>query len=110
MDMTDAPLPEDQPQFLYLTTTGHRSGNPHQIEIWFVAHGGRYYLVAEHRERTHWVQNIQHNPSITFRVGNRETGDAYRGTGRVVNLDAEPELTAAVRALMDAKYEWSDGL
>ena len=25
-------------QFLYLTTTGHKSGAPHEIEIWFVPH------------------------------------------------------------------------
>ncbi len=28
----------NEPPYLYLTTTGRRSGNPHEIEIWFVAH------------------------------------------------------------------------
>jgi deazaflavin-dependent oxidoreductase (nitroreductase family) len=96
----------DEPPYLYLTTTGWKSGNSHTIEIWFVAHEGRYYLVSEHRERSHGVQNIRHNPSVTFRVGEA----TFQGTGRVVDPTAEPELAAAVSALMDAKYEWSDGL
>lgn len=93
-------------QYLYLTTIGWISGEPHEIEIWFVAHNGAYYLVSERRERSHWVQNIQRNPSITFRVGDH----THKGTGRIIDPGAEPELAAAVRQLMDAKYDWSDGL
>jgi deazaflavin-dependent oxidoreductase (nitroreductase family) len=93
-------------EYLYLTTTGWKSGRPHEIEIWYVPHDERYYLVAETRERAHWVQNIRHNPAIHLRVGARSTP----GFGRVVDPAAEPTLAAAVRALMDAKYNWSDGL
>jgi deazaflavin-dependent oxidoreductase (nitroreductase family) len=91
-------------QFLYLTTQGWRSGNPHRIEIWFVEYEGRFYIVAETRQQAHWVQNIQHNSAVEFRVG--ET--TYQGTGRLI--DAEPDLIQAISALMDEKYEWSDGL
>lgn len=96
----------DEPLYLYLTTTGWRSGSPHMIEIWFVAHGGRYYLVSEKREGSHWVQNIRRTPAVTFHVGDK----TFAGSGRIVDPAQEPELAAAVRALMDAKYEWSDGL
>ncbi len=92
--------------YLYLTTTGWRSKNPHQIEIWFVACRGKYYIVAETRDKAHWVQNIRHNPAVTVRV----EGRTFQGTGRVVAPAQEPDLAAEVRALMDAKYEWSDGL
>jgi deazaflavin-dependent oxidoreductase (nitroreductase family) len=92
--------------FLYVTTQGHITGRPHEIEIWYVAHDGRYYIVAEHRERAHWVQNIRRQPEVTFRVA----GGAYAGSGRVVDANGEPDLAQAVRALMDAKYDWSDGL
>lgn len=91
---------------LYLTTIGRRTGRPHQIEIWFVVHDGCWYLVSELRERADWVQNIQHNPAVTIRVGDR----AWDGMGRVVDAAAEPQRATAVRALMDAKYGWSDGL
>lgn len=93
-------------QFIYVTTTGWKSGNPHEIEIWFVERDGRYYIVAERREKTHWVQNIQRNPAVTGRLA----GQPFSGMGRVVHDADEPELAAAVKALMDAKYRWSDGL
>lgn len=96
----------EEPQFIYVTTTGWKSGNPHTIEIWFVAYEGRYYIVSEHYEKSHWVQNIQRYPAVTFRVGE----ETFQGTGRVIDRSAEPELAAAVSALMDAKYEWSEGL
>ncbi len=92
--------------YLYLTTTGWKTGQPHQIEIWFVAHKGQYYLVAETRDKAHWVQNIRRHSAVTFRV----EGKTFQGTGRVVDPAQEPGLAAEVRALMDAKYDWSDGV
>ena len=93
-------------QFLYLTTTGWKSGNSHEIEIWYVAHDSCFYIVSEHFERSHWVQNIQRQPSVTFRVGD----SSYQGAGRVVETTADPALAEAVCNLMDAKYGWSNGL
>ncbi len=94
------------PEFLYLTTIGWRSGSPHEIEIWYVPYAGRYYLIAEHGRGAHWVQNIAHRPAITFRVD----GQSFRGTGRMIEREAEAPLAVEVSALMDAKYEWSSGL
>ncbi len=106
--MTEPPadLPAPVSPFLYLTTTGHRSGRPHEIEIWYVEHDGHYYIVSEHRERSHWVRNVRQQPNVTIRV----TGVTYAGVGRVVDAETEPDIAAAVSALMDAKYAWSDGL
>jgi len=95
-----------EPQYLYLTTRGWKTGRDHTIEIWFVAHLGRYYLVSEHRERSHWVQNIRRTPQVAVRVDDH----TFSGLGRVIDPAAEPALAQAVSALMDAKYEWSDGL
>jgi deazaflavin-dependent oxidoreductase (nitroreductase family) len=94
------------PEYLYLTTTGRKSGLPREIEIWYVAHGGCYYLIAEGREKADWVQNIQAAPAVSFWVLNQ----TYIGTGRAVDPAVEPELAAAVSKLMDDKYNWSDGL
>ncbi len=104
--MSNKPTDSNEAEFLYLTTTGWKTGRPHEIEIWFVSYGGRYYVVSEMGERAHWVQNIRHNPALHFRVGGR----TFQGTGRAIDRQAEPELAAAVSALMDAKYDWSDGL
>lgn len=98
-------VPADLP-YLYLTSTGWKSGSPHRIEIWFVAYNGAFYIVAERRERSHWVQNIRHNPSVTFEVGDQ----TYTGIGRLIDNAAEPDLAAAVSKLMDDKYGWSSGL
>ncbi len=50
--------------FLYLTTTGRTSGLPRSIEIWFVEHAGRYYIVSERREESGWVKNLRKEPSV----------------------------------------------
>jgi deazaflavin-dependent oxidoreductase (nitroreductase family) len=92
--------------FLYLTTTGRISGLPREIEIWFTERGGLFYLIAEQRERANWVRNIQAQPRVSVRVADRQ----FDATARVVSDDGEPQLTAAVKALFDAKYGWSDGL
>lgn len=94
--------------FLYLTTTGWKSGRDHTIEIWFVEYEGCAYLVAEKREQAHWVQNIRQQSSIRYRIGHN-TAD-QPGTGSVIDPAREPELAAAIRRLMDDKYGWSDGL
>jgi deazaflavin-dependent oxidoreductase (nitroreductase family) len=92
--------------YLYLTTIGRRSGEPREIEIWFTARGGRYYLIAEHREQTQWVKNIRHNSRISFRVGDQN----FIGQGRIVDEAREAELWRSVRELSEKKYGWSDGL
>ena len=100
--------------FLYLTTIGRTSGLPRGIEIWFVEHAGRYYIVSERREESGWVKNLRKEPRVRFSIGTREAPEAALassvGRGRVVSATEAPDLVLAVRALMDAKYKWSDGL
>ena len=93
-------------QFLYLTTKGWKTGENHQVEIWFVKQGEKYYAVSEMSERSHWVQNIRHNPTVAFRVGKK----SLMGSARAIDKKVEPELLAAVKKLMESKYKWSDGL
>jgi deazaflavin-dependent oxidoreductase (nitroreductase family) len=100
-----ADLPEGD-DFLYLATVGHRSGRPHLIEIWYVEEGGRYYVVSERRERSTWVQNLRHQPSVAF-MAKRRVG---RATARTLDPATEPELHARVSRRMDERYDWSDGL
>jgi deazaflavin-dependent oxidoreductase (nitroreductase family) len=94
--------------FLYLTTTGRVSGEPRTIEIWFVESGGRYYVVAERREKARWVQNLQRDPAVLFRIGTRD--DASAPAPARARVLREKDRVAQVASLMDAKYGWSDGL
>jgi deazaflavin-dependent oxidoreductase (nitroreductase family) len=91
---------------LHLNTTGWKSGKQHKIEIWFVQSNERYYIMSEHRKHAHWVQNIIHNPRVSFTINHA----TFTGTARVVDRDKEPELTAGVSKLMGAKYGWNEGL
>src|SRR5262249_1420937 len=93
-------------KYLYLTTTGRRTGRPREIEIWFTQRAGRYYLVAEHRERAQWVQNLMVAPCVAVRVGRR----SFAAQARVGDAKAEPELARAVRKLSEKKYGWGNGL
>jgi deazaflavin-dependent oxidoreductase (nitroreductase family) len=95
-----------EPELLYLTTTGRRTGLPREIELWFTRHAGRAYVVAETGERAMWVRNLRADPRVRWRVGARR--DA--GRARVVDGAREAGLVAAVRGRFEAKYGWSDGL
>ena len=95
-----------EPQYLYLTTIGRRSGQERQIEIWFTERAGRYYIIAEHGTRAQWVLNILANSKVRFRVG----AHTFGGTARVLNAAQDGELAAAVQQLSRDKYGWGEGL
>ncbi len=97
-----------EPEYLYLTSIGRKSGKPHQIEIWFVQYHGSYYAVSEAREQSDWVQNIIATPTVTISLGSRDAAQ-IDGAARVVDPETEPELTQAVTALMNTKYQWGEG-
>ena len=90
-------------KYLYLTTTGHKTGKSHEIEIWYVEHQGCYYLVSEKREAAHWVLNIQANPAINFRLGD----ETFCG---MASFPEDETIIAAVTSKMHEKYGWSNGL
>lgn len=95
-----------EPEFLYLTTIGRRTGRPREIEIWFTRRAGRCYLVAETGERAQWVRNMRADPRVRWRIGVRTSV----GRARVVDPAREAALAAAVRRRSRAKYGWGEGL
>jgi len=95
-----------EPVYLYLTTRGRRTGLPREIEIWFTRFEGRFYVVAEHRERAQWVQNLRADPRASVRVGVRR----FHARARLVDARKEPGLAREVRARSARKYGWGDGL
>jgi deazaflavin-dependent oxidoreductase (nitroreductase family) len=95
-----------EPEFLYLTTTGRRTGLAREIEIWFTQRDGRYHLIAETGERAQWVRNVRADSRVRWRVGAR----TYSGRARVVDRAREAGLCARVQTRSTAKYGWGDGL
>ena len=100
--------------FLYLATRGRNTGLTREIEIWYVEEARRFYLIAEKRNDAQWVKNLRAHDEVTFSVGSRGDPASQVATtaarARTIDDVAEPELAARVRALMQQKYGWSDGL
>lgn len=90
-----------------MTTLGWKTGKEHRIEIWFVEYNGRYYIISERLDSAHWVQNIKHNPVVSFSVNDKVI---IKGNARIVDQAKESALSAEVSKLMDTKYKWSQGL
>jgi deazaflavin-dependent oxidoreductase (nitroreductase family) len=89
-----------------LTTIGWKTGKQHTIEIWFVEHNKRYYMISEQLDSAHWVQNIKHNPTVSFSIND----NMFKGNARIVDQGKESALAAEVLKLMNTKYKWSQGL
>jgi deazaflavin-dependent oxidoreductase (nitroreductase family) len=90
-------------EYVYLTTMGRRTGNPHTIEIWYAVHNGCIYLMAGGRDRSDWVRNLIKHPAVQLRAGEITRA----ATARIVT---EPEEDALARRLLAAKYQgWREG-
>jgi deazaflavin-dependent oxidoreductase (nitroreductase family) len=83
--------------FCYLTTTGRRTGKPHEIEIWFAARGRTAYILMGAGERADTVRNIRADPRVRLRIGKR----TWKATARVVTAAREQALA---RRLVPVKY------
>lgn len=92
--------------YLYLTTTGRKTGLPREIEIWFVQHAGKFYIFAEHGHNAQWVKNIQSDANVLVRVG--ET--TWRATARVLEPATDSALWETTQAQARQKYGWGEGL
>ena len=86
--------------FCYLTTIGRRSGNPHEIEIWFAVLDGALYMMAGGRDRSDWVRNLMKTPTVRVRIKEQ----THQGIGRVIDAAREPDLDARVRRVVSEKY------
>jgi deazaflavin-dependent oxidoreductase (nitroreductase family) len=94
--------------FLYLTTTGRVSGQPHEIEIWYARRGGDLYLLAGGGRSSDWVANLAVSPACTVRLGRRDAS-ARAATARLLDAAApgavDPAEEATARRLVFEKYE-----
>ncbi len=92
--------------YLYLTTTGRKTGLPREIEIWYVEHDGKYYLLAEKFFDAHWVRNIQKDPRVRVRLNGREEDAA----ARILDPERDRALWELAQRLGREKYGWGEGL
>jgi deazaflavin-dependent oxidoreductase (nitroreductase family) len=84
-------------QYCYLTTTGRRSGEPREIEIWFGLEGSTLYMLSGGRDRSNWVRNLISDAEVKVRIG----ASGFDGEARIVTGDDE---VARARELLLAKY------
>ncbi len=90
-------------EFCYLTTTGRRSGRPHEIEIWYGAAGDTVYMLSGGGRRADWVRNLIEHPAVSVRIG----AEVRNGTARLVTDPVEDDLA---RRLLAGKYQgWKAG-
>lgn len=93
-------------KYLYLTTTGRVTGEPREIEIWFVESGGKFYVLAEHLHDTQWVKNIKRDSRVRVRIGDRNS----EATARVLDYNHDRRAWLTAQRLAKEKYDWGDGL
>ena len=92
--------PFEKEEYCYLTTKGRKTGNPHEIEIWFVLHENVIYLMSGGMDRSDWVKNLLKDPNVTMRIG-EQTFPA------IASLLEDKVLEPMIRMAMAIKYnEW----
>ena len=76
-----------------LTHYGRKTGQPHEVTIWFVSDGDKLYIGTANVNRQ-WVRNVQKTPKIRLSIG----GEAFDGNARFLTDRAEHERAmAAIR-------------
>ena len=86
-------------RFIYLTTKGWKTGQEHQIEISFVKHANKYYVMSETMEKAHWVQNILHDHRVKFTLKD----NTFNGTAKIINKTNDSKLELEILRLMNSK-------
>ena len=69
------------------------------MELWFILHEGKLYMVSENPARANWVRNIQANPRVHVRVAKEEMD----GMGRLLAPSEQP-LWDTVNRIICEKY------
>ena len=74
-------------KFIYLTTRGRKSGNPHTVELWFAVAEKHVYLSHE-GAYTDWMKNILKDDHVKLKIGKTE----FKGTARIAESGEAFEL------------------
>ena len=82
-----------------ITTVGRRSGNPHEIEIWFGVIDDTLYIISGNGPSADWYRNALANSQVWVRLAS----EVHTGTARDVT---DPDERRRVGDLMGTKYPW----
>ena len=74
-------------KFIYLTTTGRKTGKPHTVELWFAVAEKKVYLSHE-GAYTDWMKNILKDNHVKFKIGKTP----FKGTARIAKSGEAFEL------------------
>ena len=94
------------PEYLYVTTIGRITGQPREIEIWYVESDGKLYILAEHFDQAQWVKNIERNPHVHVRLEAHQ----FDATARVLNRERDEIAWLTAQRLARETYGWGEGL
>ena len=86
MSSIDAAKLADE-KYIYLTTIGRKTRNPHTVELWFSIAKGKIYLSHE-GEYTDWMKNILKNDHVEFRIGDIK----FKGRACILNDEKTFEI------------------
>ena len=74
-------------KYIYLTTRGRKTGNPHTVELWFAIAGKKIYLSHE-GAYTDWMKNILEDGRVEFKIGKIQ----FKGNARIAEAREVFEL------------------
>ena len=101
--MTTSPIDLSQfekEEYCYLTTRGRRTGNPHEIEIWFVVYENSLCLMSGGMDKSDWVKNLLKEPNVTLRIA----GQTFPAAASLLE---DKKVEPLIRMAMAIKYnEW----
>jgi deazaflavin-dependent oxidoreductase (nitroreductase family) len=84
-------------KFIYLTTTGRKTGKSHTVELWFASEDNRIFLSHE-GEETDWMKNLTKKPRVNLKIGSLK----FEAKARIAR-EVEPRETGK-RVLYEKYY------
>ena len=93
-------------QVLNLTTAGRRSCTQRDVELWFIVHCNRFYVMAEHGHQTGWVKNLRKHPEAAVALADYQ----IPVWAWILDQERDRREWRVVAELFRKKYGWGDGL
>jgi hypothetical protein len=74
-------------KYIYLTTTGRKTGDSHTVELWFAQVEGKIYLSHE-GALTDWMKNINKDSRVSLQIG----GTQFKGRAQIFQAGKSFEI------------------